>query len=119
MCNYDQHLIKDCPDKRERASSLHINGNKQSQYQPNTRNIHKTPTDPGLYVQAIFNGVETECLVDTGATITLMSSRLYRSMDNISKMSLNVVQRSIVMAERESLNVDGRTDIEIQIGSLL
>jgi predicted aspartyl protease len=59
----------------------------------------------GMFVKVEINGKVLEFLVDTGATITLMSSN--SSEDIVDSGSLNPLNSDVMIADGTSLNVYG------------
>jgi predicted aspartyl protease len=62
--------------------------------------------EAGMFVKAKVNGVLTNLLINTGATATIVNTKLYRQMSNVS---LSPSQREILTANGESLQVMGKT----------
>lgn len=48
----------------------------------------------GMYLKATIGGVEVTLLIDTGATMTLLSKKLHRKISKKVKMALNPVQQN-------------------------
>ena len=65
-----------------------------------------------MFIKAKVNAVITNLLIDTGATVTLISTGFIKDMSNMPTLSPS--QRDILTANGESLKVAGKTIIEIQ-----
>jgi predicted aspartyl protease len=65
----------------------------------------------GLYVKAKINGVEANCLVDTGATLTVVSTKLLQSSSYPS--TLESFKQDVVTASGSPLDVEGKTSVVI------
>jgi predicted aspartyl protease len=52
----------------------------------------------GLYVNVIIQGEKTKVLVDTGATDTLVSTKLYEKMSETVRSNLHTVKQTIMSA---------------------
>ena len=65
--------------------------------------------------------MKLKLLIDTGATLTILSDSLYKMMENSSGQlsQLKRVQRELISATDEPLQVLGKTDMSIQIGDHL
>jgi predicted aspartyl protease len=74
--------------------------------------VHKLAPEAGMFIKAKVNGVITNLLIDTGATVTLISTGFFKDMNN--KPTLSPSQRDILTANRESLKVAGKIIIDIQ-----
>jgi predicted aspartyl protease len=74
--------------------------------------VHKLAPEAGMFIKAKVNGVITNLLIDTGATVTLISTGFFKDMNNMPTLSPS--QRDILTANGESLKVAGKTNIEIQ-----
>ena len=71
---------------------------------------------PDLYVHANFGGQILNSLVDTGASLTSMSTRVWES-SNLSKHGmLPEYNRSVVTVSGAALEVKGKTTVSLQIG---
>jgi hypothetical protein len=49
--------------------------------------IHKLSAEAGMFVKAKVNGVLANLLIDTGATVAIVNTKLYRQMSNVSLCS--------------------------------
>ena len=79
---------------------------------PGSVGVHKLAPEAGMFIRAKVNGVITNLLIDTGATVTLISTVFFKDMSNMPTLSSS--QRDILTANGESLKVAGKTIIEIQ-----
>ena len=71
---------------------------------------------PGLYVHVNFGGQILNSLVDTGASLTVMSTRVWES-SNLSKHGmLPEYYRTVVTTSGAALEVKGKTTVSLQIG---
>ena len=74
--------------------------------------MNKLAPEAGMFINAKVNGVITNLLIDTGATVTLISTVFFKDMSNMPTLSPS--QGDILTANGESLKVAGKTIIEIQ-----
>jgi predicted aspartyl protease len=72
--------------------------------------VHKLAPEADMFIKAKVNGVITNLLIDTGATVTLISTGFIKDMSNMP--TLTPSQRDILTANGESLKVAGKTIIE-------
>ena len=75
-----------------------------------------TPQNAGMYVKSLLHGIETNFLVDTGATLSVLSRKVYDSL--IIKTELYHTDQVIFSAGGTTLNVLGKTLINIEIGDV-
>ncbi|KAH3793746.1 hypothetical protein DPMN_147265 [Dreissena polymorpha] len=71
----------------------------------------------GLYFPAKINGRDIDCLVDTGATLSLVSDRLWMLIYGKTK-DLKFFQRDIVSAAGTPLSIKGQGSISIDVHGL-
>jgi predicted aspartyl protease len=119
------HVVRFCPKGRRQNQ----NGGRQkgrnnddqgktdttpvtSDKTPGSVGVHKLAPEAGMFIKAKVNGVITNLLIDTGATVTLISTGFIKDMSNMPTLSPS--QRDILTANGESLKVAGKTIIEIQ-----
>ena len=77
-----------------------------------TVGVHKLSTEAGMFVKAKVNGVLANLLIDTGATVAIVNTKLYRQMSNVS---LSPSQRKSLTANGESLQVMGKTIADFEL----
>ena len=68
----------------------------------------------GLYLPAKINGRDIDCLVDTGATLSLVSDRHWMLIYGQTK-DLKFFQRDIVSAAGTPLSIKGQGSISIDV----
>lgn len=67
----------------------------------------------GIYVTGILNGIHVDCLVDTGATLDIFSTKIWDKI-NVSQ-SLDRFEKDIVTASGEPIEIAGKTKISFGI----
>ena len=67
----------------------------------------------GLFVDAKINNVEASCLIDTGATLSVISSEFLKKHQ--CSLVLETFQKEIITASGSPLEIMGRTKISIEI----
>ena len=77
-CGSTEHLIRDCDQKTKQAE-----GQKTSEDQPkaqekdNDKSVKVSgPNNTGLYAPTVVNDKPVYCLIDTGATLTIISTKV-------------------------------------------
>ena len=105
-CGSKSHFRRSCP--RLNKSAGNNLGNNATQKDDGAANMSNR-MGSGLFLQASFEGRILDCLVDTGATLSLISLDVWRcsSCSNISK--LVDYNSTIISASGTPLDVKGRT----------
>jgi predicted aspartyl protease len=67
---------------------------------PDSVGVHKLAPEAGMFIKAKVNGVTTNLLIDTGATVTLISTSFFKDMNNMPTLSPS--QRDILTAISKS-----------------
>ena len=76
--------------------------------------MNKACGNSGIFVKSQICGMKLKLLVDTGATLTILRDSLYKMMEN-SSGQLSQLNRVLISATDEPLQVLGKTDMSIQI----
>ena len=71
----------------------------------------------GLFVKATVNGIPCNLLVDTGATLTILSYKVYENLTKPEEDELTPVTQSIILADGALLQTKGKCDFLISIGN--
>ena len=124
-CGEKGHVVRFCPKgRRQNQNGGRKKGRNNddqgktdttpvtSDKTPGSVGVHKLAPEAGMFIKAKVNGVNTNLLIDTGATVTLISTSFFKDMNNMPTLSPS--QRDILTANGESLKVAGKTIIEIQ-----
>ena len=70
----------------------------------------------GLYTTAKLNGHDVDCLVDTGATLSLVSTRVWNMIDGQSH-NLDEFSTEIVSASGNPIDIKGQTTVNLLINN--
>ncbi|CAG2218827.1 unnamed protein product [Mytilus edulis] len=98
-----------CDEVGHRAFDCPTYPNFQYNYQqPRYQNKPKTR----YVLKAKVNGIITDLLIDTGATVTVISTKMFKEMSNMPY--LIPTERDILTASGHSLHVSGKTELEIE-----
>ena len=134
-CDSPDHLFKNCPsrsnqgrydgrvqtneqnnDKRwGKGYESRNEGDKSNREEKHSRNI-QVIKESGLYVKASVEGMDASLLVDTGATVSVISKVVFETLSLTCKYPLHVVQDELLAANGSPLEVIGRTRMGIAIG---
>lgn len=130
-CGKLGHIRKDCRQRRQQegeensgndgASKIRNVHFPRKKRRSNKRKIRLRNTAPemeaGAYIDVIINEKNAKFLVDTGATITLVSHRLFYNLDLDKRPELNVVHHAITSANGTDMTVAGKGKFEFKIGT--
>ncbi|MCG8045579.1 MAG: retroviral-like aspartic protease family protein [Candidatus Thiodiazotropha endolucinida] len=104
-CNSDKHLLRDCPKPKDQNKAQ-----KDEKEAGEKENVCLSSTNlAGLFVQASLGGRSTECLIDTGATLTLLSLKVWESI-KISE-TLEKFDKEIISASGNVLATKGKARV--------
>ncbi len=70
----------------------------------------------GIHILGKINGVEAEMLIDTGATISIISQGLISSMSECSRPEVIPTNIQVFLANNAQLKVYGHATVEMQLG---
>ena len=105
-CGSENHFIAKCPDMKRDKNKVNLQGGHQA------KSI--AGRSSGLYANCRINNYQTDCLVDTGATLSLISYKTW----NIINQSLCLLKNFILKyftASGNEVEVKGKTAVMIEI----
>ena len=108
LCGSEKHLLYDCPknkDTRGKGGS-----DKKGNDKVNLSNFQGS----GLYLTGKLNGYEVDCLVDTGATLSVLSTRAWKMIDGQGS-KLKTFDKEIVSASGNPLRIEGTTTVNLDL----
>ena len=109
-CGSTDHIIKDCKQKQQEQGTQ--KKETESMEEGGVKVIGKKSF--GLFLTACINGKPLSCLVDTGATLSIISSRAWEAMD-ISSSTLTTFEQVISNASGSPIEVKGKTRVQIKV----
>ena len=119
---------KDKPTRKDFKASEGNTG-VQKTYSGNSRGVHcgkfrknNNPNvsiieEAGMYVNVNVCGFNAKFLVDTGATLSIMSFRVYNAISNHAKPYLASTNQTVTSANGGSLNLHGKAKFNIEVGT--
>jgi predicted aspartyl protease len=133
-CGKNGHMLKDCflKNNQDQAKMRNFDLKNPTSLKENTDSQKKNASivssttalkvdqdiqESGLFVKAIVNGTQCYLLLDTGATLTILSDRVYAEIDKSSKIGLSPITQRIVGADGTLLTVQGKGLFYIKFGS--
>ncbi|MEW8545264.1 MAG: retropepsin-like aspartic protease, partial [Candidatus Thiodiazotropha sp.] len=105
ICKSDKHLKKDCPQRRDREAERKDVTKSQEKASVCVSGIPHA----GLFVHAKIGEYAVDCLVDTGATLSLISSKVWSTVQGTN--TLDKFDREIVSASGNVLDTKGKTKV--------
>ncbi|CAG2251650.1 unnamed protein product [Mytilus edulis] len=73
--------------------------------------------EAGLYVELFINGIPAKFLIDTGATVSLVSDTLFEKLKSRDRPIVRQVTQEIIAANGESLKIIGKALFSLKLGS--
>ncbi|CAG2238400.1 unnamed protein product [Mytilus edulis] len=113
-CGKFGHFKKDCPDssvKRGHSNSQNL-PEVSHEKQNGVIGVNKLANEAGMFIEAKVNGCKAKMLIDTGATVSLISKKLF---DSMGSHVLSPMDREILTTNGSPLIVFGKTIIDIEI----
>lgn len=92
---------------------------KQHSSKPGSSFLTQTRIDlqSGLFVKVTVNGILCNFIVDTGASLTILSHKVYENITKSKGNALAPSTQSIILADGALLQTKGKCDLQINIGS--
>ena len=118
-CQALDHFARNCPHPpRDGYKNTHNTG-QQDHPKADTYKVEQCSRnikESGLYVKALIGGMETSLLIDTGATISLLSRVLFESLLKDKSYELKGVFDPIFSANGTQIDIIGQTEVCVAIG---
>ena len=107
ICQSDKHLKRNCPQRKNNASE-------KKEQTPSEAKAHKCGDfQAGLFIPVKLGDYLVDCLIDTGATLTLVSTKVWDTIKDTKP--LDNFDSSIVSASGNKLNTMGKTRVCFEI----
>ena len=107
-CGSESHLKRNCPQTEKKDTSE----NDEHQMK------QVASCGSGLYVKCKVNGISVDSLVDTGATLTIISTHLWDTIKQCSSPLLEKFDTQVLTASGEPVALKGKTTVFIDIGGM-
>ena len=127
-CGKPGHIKRYCPllnkRPRENETSGRNNAQKSGKYKSSTTGprvsvgLGSSIEECGLYVDVKIQGETARFLVDTGATVTLVSESLYKKLPMSVRPNLHEVTQTIMTANSTALSVHGKAEFNVCIDQM-
>ena len=70
----------------------------------------------GLYVHGVLAGKELQLLIDSGASVSILSSKVYHSLARLKPELFGSSRKRLVTADGNSCDVEGSVVLKVAIG---
>ena len=109
VCGSEDNLKLKCP-------SLKNNGKlKESKGDETQQNKQVASVNGGLYADCKINGIDTECLIDTGATLSVLSLKAWDIISQSSSNDIKPFKMQVFTASGSQIEVKGKVSVTIEI----
>ena len=105
-CGSENHLKNNCPHNKDR----HTQNNKPPQ--------QVASTGAGLFADCKINNIPAQCLIDTGATLTIMSTQVWENIRPFSSATVESYDGNVFTASGDPVKILGKTTVFIEIGGI-
>ena len=113
-CGSDKHLIRNCPKGKDEGQASPSN--------PGDNEAHQAKlvasTSAGLYAECKINNILTDCLIDTGATLSILSLKAWDIINQSSANNLDTFEPKIYTESGSQVEVKGSADVMIDIADV-
>lgn len=115
LCGSEQHLKFRCPqnqDNRKKESSVanEQNGSHKASY--------AASVGSGLYAECRVNDIVTDCLIDTGATLSILSLRAWDIINQSGNNQLEAFKSQVFTASGNPVKIKGSVSVIIELGGV-
>ena len=125
-CGSTDHFRRDCkaPQKgqghqRRQGDRRGAHNTKPKDKQGSGEQGHvKLIHEPGIFVKALVNGVRANLLIDTGATVSLISRVMFDNDIQHSNPVVSEAKGDILSANKTPMKVKGKTKVDINMGDM-
>ena len=114
LCGSDKHLIKNCPKGKDEGKATPSNSGDNEAHQAKL----VASTSAGLYAECKINNILTDCLIDTGATLSILSLKAWDIINQSSANNLDTFEPKIYTASGSQVEVKGSADVMIDIADV-
>ena len=110
-CNSENHLARNCPKPKDKN-----NNNDKTETEEKGSVCLSSTNHAGLFVRAKLGEYGADCLVDTGATLSLISSKVWATIKGSE--SIERFDKGIISASGNLLDTKGKTKVCFEINDV-
>ena len=101
-CHQDE--IRKLITREREGTEKQIVSEKKNQRKKSCVRVPSKANEPGIYVSGTANGVPISTLIDTRATVTLLSKKVFDILNREGKIALTKIDLNILAATCATLN---------------
>ena len=110
-CGSENHLQNTCPVKSEKKGTV-------SKQEENHQARYVASASGGLYADCQINNISMECLIDTGATLSIMSLKAWDIIRDSCSNELKAFSTPIYTASGNQIEVKGLIPVVVRLCGL-
>ncbi|XP_069129135.1 uncharacterized protein [Argopecten irradians] len=110
-CKKEGHFLRDCPQlkkKDSRPTAQRVGVRRRKKLSKASIGASAAAHEAGMYIEADVHGSKVKLLVDTGATDSIISERVFDSITPSARPRLTKVHQDISTTGGDKLHVVGR-----------
>ena len=108
-CGSETHVKRNCPKNKEKKEA-------ETKGQQHTKQV--SSSGAGLFADCKVNNIPTQCLIDTGATLTIMSFGMWESIAPCSSPTLEPYEGCVFTASGDRIEIKGKTSVFVELDSI-
>ena len=102
----ENHLKRNCPKNQD---------HKKTEVKTDQQMKHVSNAGAGLYAKCKVNNIPTQCLIDTGATLTIMSIEMWESIRPCSAPVLESYDGNVFTASGSLIEIKGKRQFLLKL----
>ena len=112
-CGSEDHLQFRCPSNKRNKRNTRVTEESEKHQTKYVAN-----KSSGLYIDCKINSIPTECLIDTGATLSIISIKAWDIISQNSSMTLQTFKSGIYTASGSPIDVKGKISVMVEVGGI-
>ena len=108
-CGSENHIKRNCPQIQEQIET-------EAKSDQQMKNV--SSAGAGLYAKCKVNNMLMQCLIDTGATLTILSIDMWESIKPCSAQVLERYDGNVFTASGAPVEIKGKTTVSIEIDGM-
>ena len=130
-CGSDQHMKRECPlamhpsgigDETVKNTRKNWKGDKSQTDERKKEELHSrivcSVNEPGAYVTAKIHEMDTYLLMDTGATVSILSRACYENIQGYGNYMLESINKDVFSANGSLLRIYGKVSIKFMLNGI-
>jgi predicted aspartyl protease len=123
-CHKKGHYQRNCPENTDSNRETQRSTNKGNSSDPQkaksnqmTGRLGDCTSESGMFVNVGINDIKTKFLIDTGATVSMLSKGLYDKIKDHSCSEIQETKMNVFTADGTQMKLDGKLDILLKLGT--